>query len=86
MGVGQTQEEAGTALLAHYATNTLAVVAVVVGGVDVGAVEVGVVGVVATVDRAGPVVPVGRPVVQRAAVDVASADKEQSVLALRVAR
>lgn len=59
---------------------------VVVGGVNVGAVEVGVVGVRRTVDRARPVVAVATAIVQRAAVDVASADKEQFSRTFRVAR
>ena len=49
----------------------------VVGGVNGGAVEAGAVGVRCTVDRARPVVTVATATVQRAAVDVASADKEQ---------
>ena len=65
----------------------MAVVAiVVVGGVDVGAVEVGVVGVGAIVDCTGPIVAVVPAIVQRTAVDVSSANEEQSSQAFRVSR
>lgn len=89
--VGEGQGRKGKAEisphLADEATNGEPVVAiVVVGGVNVGAVEVRVVGVVAIVDRTGPIVAVRGTIVQRAAVDVASADKEQSNQFFKVVR
>ena len=62
---------------ADYTADTSTVVAVaVVGGVDAGAAEVRVAGVGATADRTRPIVAAATRAVQRATVDVASADKE----------
>ena len=82
---GRKKPKLATLLPDHTTYRLTVITIVVVGGVNIGAIEVGVVGVRRTVDRTGPIVGVVTAIVQRAAIDVASADKDLA-WTFRVAR